>query len=110
MATGENLRIEPGAAERIAKAFDQHAENLRLIAMKLRSSMRSTGFDGFPSAVELDAGFLRKRDLAVDHLYEQIETAGNMAASIRAAGARYADSDSAGAARIQAAGDNSGTE
>lgn len=101
MATGENLRIEPGAAERIAKAFDQHAENLRLIAMKLRNQAYATGFAGFPSAEELNIGFLKKRDLAVDHLYQQIEVATRMAASIRAAGARYRQTDATGAATIR---------
>lgn len=104
MADGDVLRIEPGAAERIARAFDTHAKNLAEIALKLRNQAYSTGFAGFPSAVELDAGFLGKRDQAVAHLQDQVEMTLGMAASVRAAGIAYAASDAGAEASIRSVG------
>lgn len=92
------LRIEPGAAERIARAFDTHADNLTEVANRLRNYGQITGFAGFPSAVELDAGFANKARLAVANLERQVEVARRYATSIRAAGVAYREVDDAGLA------------
>ncbi|WP_066902800.1 hypothetical protein [Millisia brevis] len=104
MPDGDVLRIEPGAAERIAAAFDRHADALAAAAQRLRDHSYGTGFAGFPSAVELDAGFEDKRLQAVDHLDQQEAVAREYAAKIRAAGANYLESDTGGAEGIRAAG------
>lgn len=102
MTDGQVLRIEPGAAERIAKAFHTHADNLEAVAHRLRSAGHSTGFAGFPSAIELDAGFRNKARLAITHLEQQVKMVRGHAESIRAAGAAYSDTDTSGAASIHA--------
>lgn len=100
MADGDVLRIEPGAAERIARAFDTHAENLDAIAARLRNEGFSTGFAGFPSAQELDTGFRNKCRLAIEHLHRQAETARRHASAVRVAGANYASADMVNASSI----------
>lgn len=100
----ETLRIEPGAAERIARAFEKHADNLIRIAEKLRNASHSTGFAGFPSAVELDAGFRNKALRAVAHLQGQATMARGYAADIRAAGATYAETEIANFETIRTVG------
>lgn len=102
----DNLRIEPGAAERIAQAFDKHADNLAAIAERIRNFSYSTGFAGFPSAVELDAGFKNKAAAAVEHLREEVETSRRYAATLRAAGTAYAESDNSASASLRSAGGN----
>ena len=97
------LRIEPGAANRIAQAFDQHAENLVRVARRLRRGANFTGFAGFPSAVELDAGFKNKALLAIANLESQADAARTYAVTLRAAGASYDDTDTAGAHALRAA-------
>lgn len=108
MVDGEILRIEPGAAERIARAFEVHADNLLEVSNKLRRSGFSTGFAGFPSAVELDIGFSEKRNQAISHLLQQVETARVMAATIRAAGAAYRGADTEAGRAIHSAAGGSG--
>lgn len=97
----EHLRIEPGAAERIAGAFETHADNLEDIAGRLRNDTYSTGFAGLPSAQELDAGFRNKQRLAVAHLLQQAETSRRHAATIRAAGGHYAATETANDAALR---------
>lgn len=104
MPDREQLRIEPGAAERIAQAFETHADNLAQVSQKLERAGHSTGFAGFPSANELDAGFTNKARLAVAHLNQQIDLSRGYAAEIRAAGAAYAETESVNAAAIDSAG------
>lgn len=106
MPEGDILRIEPGAAERIAQAFDKHAENLADVAFRLRNARYSTGFAGFPSAVELDDGFKNKAASAISHLQVQIDAARTCAAQLRAAGAAYAETDTIGSTAIHASGDS----
>lgn len=108
MGDGDVLRIEPGAAERIARALDLHAENLATVAQRLRSHAHSTGFAGFPSAVELHVGFTDKGKRAVEHLLHQIDVTRNAAASIRAAGDAYVNTDATGATAISASDDSIG--
>lgn len=103
MTGGEILRIEPGAAERVARAFDTHAHNLEEVLEKLRAGSYTTGFAGFPSAVELDAGFVSKRNMAVDHLRAQIDATRSCAATIRAAGHAYVAADATGLTAIRSA-------
>lgn len=104
MADDNVLRIEPGAAERIAQAFDTHATNLNDVALRLQNAGFVTGFAGFPSAVELDAGFQNKARLAIAHLRAQADIAREHAATLRAAGATYSKADSASSVWIQAVG------
>lgn len=104
MPDGTQMRIEPGAAERIAQAFETHADNLARVSQNLRHATYSTGFAGFPSAVELDAGFTNKARLAIAHLKEQIDLTRAHAAEIRTAGAAYIETDSVNAATISSAG------
>lgn len=103
MPDGEQLRIEPGAAERIARAFDTHADNLGDVLLTLDHAGYSTGFAGFPSAIELDAGFKNKTRLAIAHLKEQIDLTRRYAAEIRAAGAAYTETESVNSAAISSA-------
>ncbi|WP_066912869.1 type VII secretion target [Millisia brevis] len=105
MPDGETLRIEPGAAERIARAFDTHAKNLAQVADRLRNAGYSTGFAGFPSAMELDEGFKNKADLAIAHLQSQAKVSREYAAKLRAAGAAYTETDTTNSTTIHAAGD-----
>lgn len=105
MSPEGTLRIEPGAAERMEKAFDRHAENLRAVVFKLRNYTYTTGFAGFPSATEHDAGFRRKRDQAIDHLNQQIEETKNAADAIRAAGVAYNESGAGASITIRSAAD-----
>ena len=100
MPDGKELRIEPGAAERIARAFDTHADNLAQVADRLRNAAYSTGFAGFPSAEELNAGFRNKADLAIAHLQWQAKMTRDYAAMIRAAEADYHATDTAQSAAI----------
>ena len=104
MPDGTQMRIEPGAAERIAQAFETHAENLSAVSLKLKRATYSTGFAGFPSADELDVGFTNKARLAIEHLKEQIDLTRRCAAEIRTAGAAYIETESVNAAVIEAAG------
>lgn len=104
MPDGTPLRIEPGAAERIARAFETHADNLAHASLQLEHATHSTGFAGFPSANELDAGFRNKAHLAIAHLKEQIALTHRYAADIRAAGAAYLDTESVNSAAIGGAG------
>ncbi|WP_066903324.1 hypothetical protein [Millisia brevis] len=104
MGDGDVLRIEPGAAERIARALDLHAENLATALRSLRNRGHVTGFAGFPSAMELDAGFADKARLAVEHLQQQIIVANDAAATIRRAGAAYNHVEDVNSANIHAAG------
>lgn len=105
MPEGDILRIEPGAAERIARAFDSHADNLALVAERLKNAGHLTGFAGFPSAVELDEGFTRKARAAVAHLQSQIETARQAADRLRAAGAAYSETDTTNSRSIHTTGE-----
>lgn len=104
MGDGDALRIEPGAAERIARALDLHAENLATAMHSLRNRGHVTGFAGFPSAMELNAGFADKARLAVEHLQQQIIVANDAAATIRRAGAAYDRVEDMNSASIHAAG------
>lgn len=99
--TDSELRIESGAAERIATAFDDYADGLAGAAERLRESIYATGLAGFPSATELDAGFLRKRDHAVIHLMELAANARGVAVSVRAAGRAYERAENSSAAAIR---------
>lgn len=104
MPDGTQMRIEPGAADRIAQAFDRHADNLAEASRNLERATYSTGFAGFPSAGELHAGFTKKARLAIDHLKEQIDLTRRYAAEIRAAGAAYIETDSTNSAMIGESG------
>ena len=104
MPDGTQMRIEPGAAERIAQAFETHADNLASAAQKLEHATYSTGFAGFPSANELDIGFKEKAHRAIAHLQEQVDLTRGYAADIRAAGAAYVETESINIATIDAAG------
>ncbi|WP_066913614.1 hypothetical protein [Millisia brevis] len=104
MPDGTQMRIEPGAAERIAQAFDRHADNLAAVSRRLERAGHSTGFAGFPSADELHAGFTNKARLAIGHLQEQIDLTRRHAAEIRAAGAAYIETDSTNSTMIGEAG------
>lgn len=104
MPDGTQMRIEPGAAERIAQAFETHAENLAVVGENLERATYSTGFAGFPSAEELNIGFTNKARQAITHLHEQIDLTRRYAAEIRAAGAAYIETESVNAAGIGVAG------
>ncbi len=104
MPDGTHLRIEPGAAERIAQAFETHADNLAGVAENLKRVTYSTGFAGFPSADELNIGFRDKAHRAIAHLQEQVDLTRGYAADIRAAGAAYVETESMNTATIDAAG------
>lgn len=108
MPDGDVLRIEPGAAERIAAAFDRHADVLAATGDALRRHEFATGFAGFPSAIELDAGFQGKRHQAIAHLQQQEQTTREYADSIRIAGANYREADSNAGRSIDAAGAENG--
>lgn len=110
MPEGDILRIEPGAAERIARAFDTHADNLAHTAARLKHAGRSTGFAGFPSAVELDSGFTKKARLAITHLESQIEMTRGYAAELRAAGAAYIEAEATNTAALRQSGNDTTAE
>ena len=104
MPDDNRMRIEPGAAERIARAFETHADNLTQVSLRLEHVGHSTGFAGFPSANELDIGFKNKARQAVANLREQIDLTRQYAAEIRAAGAAYVEAESVNAIATGTAG------
>lgn len=101
----EELRIEPGAAERIATAFSTYADGLEAATHRLRDMGFSTGLAGFPSAEELNVGFLRKRNQAIEHLTRLADDSRQHAESVRAAGRAYVETENVATTTIQSAAD-----
>ncbi|WP_068278175.1 type VII secretion target [Aldersonia kunmingensis] len=100
------LRVDHGAAERVAQHLDVLAESVKRQAAEMgRAGSTHSGFGTFDSGAQLHDGFEAKMLAAVNQLDAYATVVTNMSAAVRQAGTAYSDQDHANQGAINTAED-----
>ncbi|AHH20700.1 hypothetical protein [Nocardia nova] len=103
-ARGGTVTFDPAAARGCAAIYQQQADRLRELQQRLDSVSDLTGFGGFFSAQQLQAGFGRKARDAAELLDQYIAAAYRMKEAFLISAGLYEEADSAHAAALRAVG------
>ncbi|MCX5043673.1 hypothetical protein OG921_10905 [Aldersonia sp. NBC_00410] len=104
VGSGE-LRIEDGVAEKIAGILDDLAASVGKSEVDVADAAHPQGFGTFGSGDQLQAGFEGKVGQAREHLGQFVAQIKQLAGSVRAAGAAYANQDVATGGAIDTVGE-----
>ncbi|QIS10220.1 hypothetical protein [Nocardia arthritidis] len=96
------VQFDPAAARRCAQMYDNQAEQLHYLRQRLESVSDLTGFGGFVSAQQLQAGFGHKARDAAALLDRYIEAAYRMKEAFLLSAGLYEEADAANAAALRA--------
>ncbi|MFF0495840.1 hypothetical protein ACFYU5_05510 [Nocardia aobensis] len=101
-ARGGTVTFDPAAARGCAEIYQQQADRLRELQQRLDSVAQLSGFGGFFSAQQLQAGFGRKARDAAELLDQYIAAAYRMKEAFLTSAGLYEEADSAHAAALRA--------
>ncbi|WP_225727022.1 MULTISPECIES: hypothetical protein [unclassified Nocardia] len=96
------VQFDPAAARRCAQMYENQAEQLHYLRQRLESVSDLTGFGGFVSAQQLQAGFGHKARDAAALLDRYIEAAYRMKEAFLLSAGLYEEADAANAAALRA--------
>ncbi|MBO0853445.1 MAG: hypothetical protein J2P18_06725 [Nocardia sp.] len=101
-AHDRTVTFDPAAARACAQTYQQQADRLRDLQQRLVDAAHLTGFGGFFSAEQLQAGFGRKARDAAQLLDQYIASAYRMKEAFLISAGLYEEADSANAAALRA--------
>lgn len=87
------VKIVAGSAEKCAQHCDELAASLDREAASLQAATNVSGFGGFTSGTDLEAGFSGKVNAAVSAVMSHAKSARAMAENFRAAGKNFENQD-----------------
>lgn len=97
------VQFDPAAARRCAEMYDHQADRLLYLQQRLEAAGELTGFGGFVSAQQLQAGFGHKARDAAALLSQYIEAAYRMKEAFLLSAGLFEEADAANAAALRAA-------
>lgn len=100
-AAAGSMSFDPDAARRCAAVYEQQAERLLQMRGRLEAAGEVTGFGGFVSAQQLQAGFAHKARDAAELLDHYIEAAYRMKEAFLLSAGLYDEADAAAAAALR---------
>lgn len=100
-ASAGSMHFDPDAVREAVRAYDQLIDGLRSVARKLEQGTQWSGFGGFQSAKELQAGFENKALGGIHVLNQLIEGAYRLQEAYLRAGGLIAEADQTSATALQ---------
>lgn len=98
----DGVLVADGTPERCARRYEELADRVDEQVAALGAAASLPGFGGLASGAALRGGFEGKTGEALTRLREYAAAARELARTLRAAGAAYADADGAAAGRLAA--------